>query len=271
MMCPRSIALIFITVCASFGQAPPSASPFDAASVKLSRPGDSRGSTFQFTPGGGLNITNGTLRDIIETAYSVRDFQILGGPGWLNSERYDVSARSAPHDAQTGPGDSPNRVADTRLRLQTLLAERFKLNIHRETRHVPIYALVVGKSGSKLIEGETAVSERSTGGIRAACGQMTGTMASMANLAVYLERQLRRPVVDRTGLSGRYNFQLEWTPDSGPCSTPLDGSGPGAPVNSSDGPSIFTAVQEKLGLKLESTKGPVTVIVIDHAEKADEN
>lgn len=253
-----------------FRQVAPSASTFDAASVKPSKPGDSRGSTFQFTPGGGLNITNGTLRDIIETAYSVGDFQILGGPGWLNSERYDVSARSASDTAQAGPGNSPNGVADTRLRLQTLLAQRFQLKIHRETRDVPIYALVVGKSGSKLIEGETAVSERSTAGIRAGCGQITGTMASMANLAVYLERQLRRPVVDRTGLSGRYNFQLEWAPDSGPCSTPVDGV-PGAPVNSSDGPSIFTAVQEKLGLKLESTKGPAEVIVVDHAENADEN
>ena len=93
----------------------------------------------------------------------------------------------------------------------------------------------------------------------------------MANLAVYLERQLRRPVVDRTGLSGRYNFQLDWTPDSGPCAAPIDEGGPGTPVSSPDGPSIFTAVQEKLGLKLESTKGPVAVIVVDHAEKADEN
>lgn len=190
MMCLGSIALIFITACASFAQMPPSASTFDAASVKPGKPGDSRGSTFQFTPGGGLTITNGTLRDIIETAYNVRDFQILGGPGWLNSERYDLSARSAPGAAQTGPGNSPIGMADTRLRLQTLLAQRFQLKIHRETREVPIYSLVVGKSGSKLIAGEEVVSERSPAGIRAECGQMTGTMASMANLAVYLERQL---------------------------------------------------------------------------------
>src|SRR5580658_7551266 len=117
-MCPRSIALLFISACTSPGQTPPAALTFDAASVKPSQPGDSRGSTFQFTPGGGLNITNGTLRDIIETAYSVRDFQILGGPGWLNSERYDVSARSAPDSTQTGPGSSPNGVAETRLRVQ---------------------------------------------------------------------------------------------------------------------------------------------------------
>ncbi len=96
---------------------------------------------------------------------------------------------------------------------------------------------------------------------------MTGTMTSMANLAIYLERQLRRPVVDRTGLSGKYDFQLDWTPDSGPCSASAANSDNGA----SDSPSIFTAIEEKLGLKLASTKGPVEVIVVDHAEKADEN
>jgi uncharacterized protein (TIGR03435 family) len=247
----RSIALIFITACAALGQV----LVFDAASVKPSNPGDIGGSTFQFTPGGGLKITNGTLRDIIETAYSVRDFQILGGPGWLNSRRYDVLAKSAPGSAQ-------NAVAETRLKLQMLLAQRFRLTIHRETRDLPEYALVIAKSGAKLIDGEAPISEQSPAGIRAGCGQITGTMASMASLAVYLERQLRRPVVDRTQLSGKYNFQFEWTPDSGPC--------PGDSV-SSDGPSIFTAIEEKLGLMLESAKGPVEVIVVDRAEKADEN
>ena len=93
----------------------------------------------------------------------------------------------------------------------------------------------------------------------------------MADLTVYLERQLRRPVADRTALSGRYDFQIGWTPDSGPCSTPVDGGGSGASISSSDGPSIFTAIEEKLGMKLESTKGPVEVIVVDHADKADED
>jgi bla regulator protein BlaR1 len=264
-MCPRSIALIFITACGSFGQAPPPPA-FDAASVKLSSPADLRGPTFQFNPGGALKITNGTLRDIIETAYSARDFQILGGPGWLNSERYDISARSAPADAQTGQGNPANDVAETRLKLQTLLTQRFQLQVHREIKDLPIYALVVGKNGSKLIEGQAPASDGPPAGIRSGCGQMTGTMTSMANLAVYLERQLRRPVADRTGLSGKYNFQLDWTPDSGPCS-PAANSDNG----SSDAPSIFTAIEEKLGLKLESTKGPIEVIVVDRAEKADEN
>ncbi len=175
----------------------------------------------------------------------------------MNSERYDISAKSA-------PGSSPNGVSETRLKVQTLLAQRFQLEVHRETRDLPIYALVVGKNGSKLIEGQASVPDGAPTGIRAGCGQITGTMASIGNLAVYLERQLRRPVVDRTGLSGKYNFQLDWTPDSGPCSASVDSA-------LSDAPSIFTAIEEKLGLKLESTKAPVEVIVVERAEKADEN
>lgn len=251
--------LFLITACVIAAQ--PALSPaFDAASVKVGDPNDLRGPTFQFNPGGGLSITNGTLRDIIETAYSVRDFQISGGPGWLNSERYDIIARSAPTPTQPESGDPANGVLETRIKLRTLLAQRFQLQVHRETRDLPIYALVIAKSGSKVIEGNAPSPGGSAAGIRAGCGEITGTLTSMANLAVYLERQLRRPVADRTGLSGSYNFQIDWMPDSGPCL-----------AADPDAPSIFTALEEKLGLKLESTKGPVEVIVVDHAEKADEN
>jgi uncharacterized protein (TIGR03435 family) len=259
MLSPRAVTLIFVTAFTTFGQ-----STFDAASVKPGKPNDSRGPTFQFPPGGGLRITNGTLRDIIETAYSVRDFQILGGPAWLNSERYDILAR-------TSPDGSPNGMAETRVKLQALLGQRFQLKIHREMRDLPMYALVIGKSGFRLPPSEAEISGASKAGIRSVCGQMVGTMTSIPNLAVYLERQLRRPVQDRTGLSGRYSFQLDWTPETGPCSAPVDGSAPGIAIPSSDGPSIFTALQEKLGLKLEAIKGPVEVIIVDSAEKADEN
>jgi uncharacterized protein (TIGR03435 family) len=255
-----SAALICVTVSMSFGQPVPSLTVFEAASVKPSSPGDVRGATFGFTPGGGLKITNGTLRGIIEMAYGVRDFQIVGGPGWLNSDRYDISARSTP--------GAPGGIAETRLRLQTLLASRFQLKVHRETRELPVYALVVARGGSKLFSAPAPVGEQSMPGIRAECGRMTGTMTSMTNLGVYLERQLRRSVLDRTGLTGRYNFELDWMPDSGPCATPAPD---GAAVDSSGGPSLFTALQEELGLKLESTKGPVEVIFLDHAEKADDN
>jgi hypothetical protein len=212
MLLSRVSASVLFVAFVSFGQAPQSSPVFEAASVKPGMPGDLRGSTFQFTPGGGVKITNGTLRGIIESAYSLRDSQILGGRGWLNSERYDIVA-----NAHGG------NIAETRLSLQTLLAERFQLKVHHETRSLPMYALVVGKSGAKLVESDAAASERSGAGIRAGCGQMTGTMNNG---------------------------------DQGPAA---------------DGPSLFTALQEKLGLKLEARKGPVEVLVVDRAEKADDN
>lgn len=260
-------SLVFIMSWPVFGQPALPLPTFEAASVKPVKPGDVGGSTFQFIPAGGLKVTNGTLKGIIETAYDVRDFQISGGPSWVSSERYDISAR-APGELRTRNGAPPDDIGETRRRLQALLAQRFQLKVHRETKELPVYALVVGKSGSKLVEG---TASNAPAGIRRECGQMTGTRASMGNLAFYLSRQLERPVLDRTGLPGRYDFQLDWAPDSAPCSAAADGAGAGAAANSADGPSIFTALQEKLGLKLESTKGAVEVIVIDHAEKADEN
>jgi uncharacterized protein (TIGR03435 family) len=264
MKWPETAALVWLTACVSPGQSVLSLPQFDAASVKPSSPGDIRGSTFEFIPGGGLRITNGTLRGILETAYSVRDFQIVGGPGWLNSDQWEIYARSNPG----GPSD----IAETRRKLQALLAQRFQLKAHREIRELPIYALVVAKGGSKLATVPSQNAEGSVAGIHAECGRMTGTMTSIKNLTVYLERQVRRPVVDRTGLTGRYDFQLDWESDAGPCAaSAVDGAARGAGGDSSDGPSLFTALQEKLGLKLESTRGPVEVIVVDRADKADDN
>jgi uncharacterized protein (TIGR03435 family) len=202
-------------------------------------------------PGGSLRIRNATLRAILETAYDIREFQILGGPGWVNSDRYDILANSP-----EGPAAD---MMSTRLRLQGLLKQRFKLEAHRENRELPEYALEVGKGGTRLLSLAGSNTSPATG-IQRSCGKMIGTNTTMANLTVYLARQLDRPVLDRTSLSGKYSFQLQWTPDTGPC-----------PGGSDDSPSIFTAVQEQLGLRLETTKGPVDTLVIDHAEKPSEN
>jgi uncharacterized protein (TIGR03435 family) len=237
-----------ITQAASAGAQRTTEMEFDAASIKRSQPGNLRGSTFEFLPGGGLRIVNGTLRAILETAYDIREYQILGGPGWVNWDRYDILARSA-----TGP----DSIALVRLRLQKLLAQRFKLEVHGETRELPEYALEVAKNGSKLFR---ATNSTPGAGIQRSCGEMIGTNTTMTNLGVYLSRQLDRSVVDRTSLTGDYSFELQWTPDTGPC--------PGA---SDDRPSIFTALQEQLGLKLESIKGPVDALIIDRAEQPSEN
>jgi len=239
----------------------PSQQDFEVASIKRSEPGNLRGSTFEFLPGGGLRIANGTLRAILETAYDVREFQILGGPGWMNSERYDILARSA--DSLSNGAGATNDVKAVRLRLQALLKQRFNLELHRETRELPQYTLEVAKKGPKLIQDEASNgSNNARTGIQRSCGQMIGTNTTMANLSLMLARQLDRPVLDRTGLTGKYNFQFAWTPDTGPCS--------GSP-DSSNTPSIFTALEETLGLRLESIKGPVDSLIIDHADRPSEN
>lgn len=247
-------ALVVVSVTA-FGQAPLT---FEVASVRPSDP-NSRGSTFTFNGGTGLTVKNGTLKGMIETAYDVRDFEIVGGPGWVNSERYDVTAKNAFDDPQTRSLGQQDRIKQSRQRLQALLAERFQLKVHRETREMPVYTLVLGKNGSKLSESQAA-NKPANAGINSGCGQMTGTSASMADLIVTLARELRRPVQDRTGLAARYDFQLRWAPDAGPC----------ADANA-DGASIFTSIQEQLGLKLEAAKGPVEIIVVDKAAKPDAN
>jgi bla regulator protein blaR1 len=239
-------------------------SAFEVASVKPSRPDDLRGSFYGFSPGG-LDVTNGTLKGIIQMAYEVPDFQISGGPGWINSDRFNISAKAAGPES----ADPKERIQNTRLRLQALLAERFRLEVHRETREIPEYALVIARTGLKITEAASSPETRGTG-TRVGCGDMTGTRTTMANLAFALTRQLRRPVVDRTGLDGKYDFQFEWAPEA-PCGGPPPAPGSDAPPDLSERPSIFTALEERLGLKLEATKGPVEVIVIDRAEKADAN
>lgn len=238
-------------------QEPPA---FEAASVKPTDPSRG-GSTFNFAPGQ-LQISGGTLRRILEMAYDLRTFQILGGPAWLDADRFDISATN---DAALKNLNQQERAPQMRLRLQTLLTDRFQLKVHRETREMTEYALVAAKSGSKL---KQSVGEGN--GISTNCGVMTGTRTTMSNLAVVLSRQLGRPVLDRTDLSERYDFEIRFTPETGCGSRPPDAD---ASKSDSlpDSPSIFAAIQEQVGLKLESFKGPVEVIIIDHAAKPDAN
>jgi uncharacterized protein (TIGR03435 family) len=232
------------------------AQTFNAASIKRSAPGNPNGSTFEYQTGGALRVRNGTLRSLIESAYDIRDFQIVGGPGWLDTDQFDVVARSESRESVTSRADEMNT---TRRKLQSLLTDRFSLVVHHETREMQEYALRVEDARTKLVAEKSPPTQNFTG-IRSSCGHMTGTYALMANLTVYLSRQLRRPVVDATGLTERYNFQLSWTPELAPCADSADNA-----------PSIFTALQEQLGLKLESRRGPVDVLVVDRAERPTED
>ena len=230
------------------------AQTFNAASIKQSEPGNLNGSTFEYQTGGALRVRNGTLRGLIESAYDIRDFQIVGGPGWLNTDQFDVLARS---ESAESPSPRADEMKTTRLKLQALLAARFKLVVRHETREMQEYVLGVDKDGTKLVAEKTTAQNS---GIQSTCGHMIGTRATMANLTLYLSRQLRRPVLDATRLTERYNFQLSWTPELAPCADSAENA-----------PSLFTALQEQLGLELESTKGPVDVVVVDRAERPTED
>jgi uncharacterized protein (TIGR03435 family) len=184
-------------------------------------------------------------------AYQVMPVQVSGGPDWVGSAGFDIEAKPA--------GSSPDRK-QFRQMIQTLLADRFQLKFHMETKQLPIYELVVVKRGAKLTEDK---SESLEVGMRNLRGELQGDKATMPMLAGSLTRVLQRQVVDQTGLKGAYSFRLRFLPDQ------VRRDDREAP--DSDGASIFTALQEQLGLSLKASRGPVEVLVIDSAEKPSAN
>jgi uncharacterized protein (TIGR03435 family) len=234
----------------------------------------------QLMPGGGLRANNVTLRVLLTLAYDVRDFQISGGPPWLGSQLYDIQARSGTDSDASASPEQIQKLTDEqrktfqeqmRERLRALLAERFQLVLHHETKEVPVYVLEVAKSGPKFQEAKEAGPNR--GRMRMGRGELQGEGIQIQFLVQVLSNQLRRPVLDKTDLKGNYDIKLTWTPDGsqgfGPGPLPPGVEAP--PPPDPNGPTIFTAVQEQLGLRLESQKGPVDMIVIDRAEKASDN
>jgi uncharacterized protein (TIGR03435 family) len=221
---------------------------FEVASIKPTATKD--GSfTFDFPPGGRFSGRNLAVQNLLRIAYELQDYQISGGQGWISSAGFDIEARAA-----AGTGELPGK--QVREMVQSLLADRFHLALHRETRPLPIYALIVGKTGPKL---QAADSDAASNWSQK-MGQLITQKMSMTALASILTFDLKRPVRDETGLRGDFAFTLEWTHGLGES----DGGIPSRP-------SLFTAVQEQLGLKLESTKGPVEVFVIDHVERPSAN
>jgi uncharacterized protein (TIGR03435 family) len=244
---------------------------FEVASIKPNNSGDDRVSG-GFQPGGRYRVTNYTLRSLIAAAY-VRpqvnpDFLIADGPKWIDSDRFDVDAKAAA-DFPAGP-DGPS--TPRRMMLQALLADRFKLKVHSETRQRPTYELTFAKSdrtmGPKLhpssvdCPGPACFAKIGPGSI-----VIAGT--TIPRFVGLLPRFTDRVVTDATGLAGSFDLELTWTPAPGEwVAPPLPGGVTAAPV---DGPSIFTAIQEQLGLKLQSQTGPVDMLVIDRVEKPDAN
>jgi uncharacterized protein (TIGR03435 family) len=252
---------------------------FEAASIK---PHKSSGavemSRLLFTPYG-FSVTNVTLQTLIRDVYQVQASQIAGAPNWLNSETYDVEARMDKSVAEELRKVDPMQSLPERQRmLQALLADRCKLTLHRETKDLPVYALAIAENGPKLQEakpGDTYANgikgpnghPGGPGNIRMGRGTLTGQALSMADFVRVLSDQLGRPVLDKTGLTGKYDLTLQWTPDD----SQLPGLKQAEPQPPPSGSSIFTAIQAQLGLELESQDSPVETLVIDHVEKPSEN
>jgi len=233
---------------------------FEAAAIKINSSGRP-GSGISLYPAR-IKIINSTLKFCVEVAWNVKDFQVSGATGWMDADRYDIDAVAA----------NPFTREESRKMLQALLSDRFGVVVHSETQDKPGYVLVPGRNGTKLpppIEDPSVMFSRTPSGDRT----LKATSVSMQRFAEALSTTLGAIVVDRTGIEGQYDVSFQWTPD--PANEPrLLKSGEPAPAPPADavpGPSIFTALQEKLGLRLESRKVPVEVIVIEHAHRPSEN
>jgi uncharacterized protein (TIGR03435 family) len=216
---------------------------FEVASIKpVERP---TGGTTWHTANGQFRGT-ADLRGLIEFAYDVRLHQLSGGPSWMDSAGFSIDAKPDP------ARPIPSGYAPIREMMRSLLEDRFKLAVHWETRQRPVYELVLARGGLKMKQADKPGYLRFDPGLLASSG------ATAATLAMMLEGPLDRLVIDKTGIAGLYEFRLEWTPDD-------------TPADVATGASIFTAIQEQLGLRLQPATGPVETLVIDHAEKPDAN
>ena len=225
---------------------------FEVATIKLSKPDDP--SDGFGTKGRHIWVENYTVNDLIQFAYGLSRKQAVGGPAWLDEDCYDI-------DGIADVAGEPN-VKQMKAMVQKLLTDRYQLTVHRKKKELSIYAITVGKSGAKLTKSasdpDAAPDEQGNGGSTGLTVRYTNY--SMANLAEDLQaRQDGRPVVDQTGIAGRFDFTLKWWPDRW------------GNVGANAEPVLGTAIQEQLGLKLEATKAMVDVIVVDHVERPSEN
>ena len=283
------VAVAIASTCGLLGSTPTQAPPqqqnttatlpayeYDVVSIKPYKPGSSEGNYaggYDILPDG-FSARNLFLKSLILTAYGVSSDQLLGVPDWLRTEGYDVEARMDEAVAGALQKLSPDDRAHARQQmLQALLADQLKLRVHRESKNLPSYALVIAKDGPKFQEAKpdetTSISSTRHGETRS----ITVTAYSISSLVFMLPNTLSYPVVDKTGLSGRYDFKLEWSPAASRLRSPSVGMSEDstAPLPDSSGTSILTAVQDQLGLKLVSGKNPVEVIVIDHVQRPSGN
>lgn len=234
---------------AAYAQGP--AAEFEVASIKVSKPGPASGGRML---NGRFLLENFTLRQLMLYAWDLERYQVSGGPGWTDAQGFDVNAKA--EDQQSG-------TTDYKRMMRRLLEVRFQLKMHSEVRETTIYALVVGRNGTRIVESPPD----GPGSISSGNGMLRGQKMTMETLTRVLSGTLGRKVLDETGLTGQYEVKLEWAPDLGPIPEEQRADLSAAVERR----SIFSAVQEQLGLKLEPRKGKVQFFVIDGAEKPGEN
>ncbi len=274
----EAIALIGLSpMHAQDGKAPMAVPTYDAVSIKPNKAGDGR---IMINQGqdryAGSNVT---LKMLLRYAYNLTtDEQISGLPGWAENDHFDVEAKL---DAETVAAQKKMSKQDSAVQrqqmLQVMLADRFKLKVHHEQKELTVYNLVVAKGGTRLKENvaepvaadalPTQTGKVGSGMMRLMMGNLTATGVPISNLADFLAQTVHKQVIDKTGLTGKYDITLQWTPDD----MPAGAAAHAATGIDNNAPSIYTALQEQLGLKLDSVRGPVDTIMVDHVEMASEN
>jgi uncharacterized protein (TIGR03435 family) len=250
MIAPRfAIAALGAVLYAQAPHAQTAAPGFAAASVKANTSGHN-GMGNKFDPGM-ARWTNYPLSELIGDAYGLRNYQTFGWPEWLGSDKWDIDAAT----------DGPTTYTQKHRMLQTLIEERFHLKFHREMRDLQGYSLVIAKGGPKLHEVKEGEAGAESAGINYNRGRIIARRTPMFQWLFFLSGELRCPFEDNTGLKGKYDFKLEWAPDE------IQPNGGGEASADPNRPSIFAALQEQLGLKLEVKKFSVEMFVIDHVEK----
>jgi uncharacterized protein (TIGR03435 family) len=247
MKAPTILVFAMAIACANAQTVPPPSDKpdvaFEVASVRLNNSGDHRSSSHNRN--GELITNNVSLKHLIERAYNVKDYS-LAGPDWLDSVRLDIVAKPP-------AGTQKDQLQPM---MQALLIERFKLQTHREPKTLSAYALLVAKGGPKLSPSSEVKGNTNTNSER---GKLIAKGATMVTLADFLSERLELPVIDKTNVDGAFDFTLNWTPD------PTTENDHGDPNSSA--PSLFTALQEQLGLRLQKDKLPIQILVVDHVEK----
>jgi uncharacterized protein (TIGR03435 family) len=201
--------------------------------------------------------TNVTVRVLIQQTYGLRDYQILSAPEWVNADRWDITAKS----------DGPTTLPQKYEMAKTMLRGKFQMEFHREARDLPIYLLTAVKDGPRF---EKPADAGLRPGLRIRTGLISANNWDVSGFAAILAGQINTPVIDKVGLTGKFDFTLRWTPAPNEGNFASAGASDVSPADPA-GPSLFSAIQDQLGLKLESSKGPIDVLVIDKIEKPSQN